>query len=78
MKITVLGSGGWGTALAILSNDCSHQTVIWGKFPKEIENIKKTGENPVFHRKIKTLECQRAIVYLGTWFFIQVKISQKI
>ncbi len=47
MKITVLGSGGWGTALAILSNDCSHKTVIWGKFPSEIENIKKTGENPL-------------------------------
>ena len=47
MKITVLGSGGWGTALAILSNDCSHQTVIWGKFPQEIENIKRTGENPL-------------------------------
>ena len=38
-KITVLGSGGWGTALAILSNSCNHKTVIWGKFKEEIENL---------------------------------------
>ena len=46
-KITVLGSGGWGTALAILSNSCNHKTVIWGKFKEEIENLEKTRENPL-------------------------------
>ena len=42
MKISVLGSGGWGTALAILSYNCSHKTVLWGKFQDEIETIKTT------------------------------------
>lgn len=47
MKISVLGSGGWGTALAILSCNCSHKTVLWGKFPDEIQTIKTTLENPL-------------------------------
>ena len=42
MKISVLGSGGWGTALAILSALCSHKTVLWGKFKEEIDNLKAT------------------------------------
>lgn len=46
-KITVLGSGGWGTALAILSNDCGHNTAVWGKFEEEINYIEKNGENPL-------------------------------
>lgn len=47
MKISVVGSGGWGTALAVLSAQCSHETVLWGKFKEEIENIKKNRENPL-------------------------------
>ena len=47
MKISVLGSGGWGTALSILSYNCSHKTVLWGKFQDEIETIKTTLENPL-------------------------------
>lgn len=46
-KVTVLGSGGWGTALAILSNDCGHKTAVWGKFQEEIDTILKNGENPL-------------------------------
>ncbi len=47
MKISVLGSGGWGTAIAILSYNCSHKTVLWGKFESEIETIKSAQENPL-------------------------------
>lgn len=47
MKISVLGSGGWGTALAILSAKCSHETLLWGKFKEEIEIIKEARENPL-------------------------------
>ena len=47
MKIAVLGSGGWGTALAVLSALCSHKTVLWGKFKEEVDNLKATRENPL-------------------------------
>lgn len=57
-KITVLGSGGWGTALAILSYLCGHKTVVWGKFQEEIENLKKTRENPL----LKGVEIPKDIV----------------
>ena len=29
MKITVVGSGGWGTALAILLHKNGHQVTVW-------------------------------------------------
>lgn len=50
MKISILGSGGWGTALAVLSANCNHETVLWGKFANEIDEIKKTHENPLLKR----------------------------
>lgn len=47
MKISVLGSGGWGTALAMLCGDCGAQTVLWGKFREEIDRIVQTRETPL-------------------------------
>lgn len=45
-KITFLGSGAWGTALAsILSSNPSRQIVLWGKSPAEIEDISFHHEN---------------------------------
>lgn len=44
-KIAVLGSGGWGTALAITANKNGHQVFLWSKFLDEIQEIKKNREN---------------------------------
>lgn len=44
-KIVVLGSGGWGTALALTAFRNGHQVSLWSKFPEEIEEIQKNGEN---------------------------------
>ncbi len=41
MKITVLGAGTWGTALAILLAENKHEVTIWSKLPKEIEDLDK-------------------------------------
>lgn len=41
MKITVLGAGTWGTALAILLAENKHEVTIWSKLPKEIEELNK-------------------------------------
>lgn len=46
-KTAVLGSGGWGTALAILCHNNGHDVVLWGKFEDEINNLIKTRENPL-------------------------------
>lgn len=47
MNITVLGSGGWGTALAVLLANNGHSPTLWSPFEKEIETLKTTKENPL-------------------------------
>ncbi len=47
MKITVLGSGGWGTALAILLLDNGHDVALWSFDEKEAATLRETRENPL-------------------------------
>lgn len=44
-KIAIYGSGGWGTALAIMCAACGHDVSLWSCFESEIEAIKRDGEN---------------------------------
>ena len=48
MKISVLGNGGWGTALAILLKNKGFDVALWGAFKEDIEAIKHDGENKKF------------------------------
>ncbi len=41
-KIGVIGSGTWGTAIAVLLNNNGHQVDLWSAIPAEIEEMKKT------------------------------------
>ena len=47
MKITVLGSGGWGTALALLLLENGHQVTLWSYQESESETLRQSRENPV-------------------------------
>ena len=38
-KITVLGAGGWGIALALNAFDCGHEVSIWSPFSEEVEML---------------------------------------
>ena len=42
--ITILGSGGFGLALAIMCDNAGHKVTVWSKFRDEIDAIKRTGE----------------------------------
>lgn len=42
MKITVLGAGAYGCALAQILNENKNQVYVWTPFEKEVEEIKKT------------------------------------
>ncbi len=42
--ITILGSGGFGLALAILCHSMGHKVTVWSKFEQEINEIRSTGE----------------------------------
>lgn len=44
-KITVLGSGGWGIALAINAYNCGHSVTLWSAFENEVLEIAKKREN---------------------------------
>ncbi|MCF7818625.1 MAG: glycerol-3-phosphate dehydrogenase, partial [Kiritimatiellales bacterium] len=45
MKTTVIGDGGWGTALAMVLERNGHDVTVWGPFPEYLEEIKASGEN---------------------------------
>jgi glycerol-3-phosphate dehydrogenase (NAD(P)+) len=45
MKITVLGAGAWGTALARMLAARKHEVTLWDYFPETVEAIRKTGRN---------------------------------
>ena len=47
MKITVLGSGGWGTALSLLLLDNGNDVTLWSFLEKEAEVLRTTRENPM-------------------------------
>jgi len=46
MRISVLGAGGWGTTLAILLSQNSHEVTLWSYLEEDAERIRTTRENP--------------------------------
>lgn len=47
MKIAVLGSGGWGTALAILLLENGNEVTLWSFSKEESERLESSRENPL-------------------------------
>jgi len=47
MKVSIFGSGAWGTAIALLLSDNGHNVTLWSKFPNEGAIISETRENPL-------------------------------
>lgn len=48
MKIAVIGSGGWGTALAVMLGKTGHDVTLWSFDDKEHERLKNERENREF------------------------------
>ena len=47
MKITVLGSGAWGTALALLLLENGNDVTLWSYTEEESRVLRETRENPM-------------------------------
>jgi glycerol-3-phosphate dehydrogenase (NAD(P)+) len=56
MNITVIGTGGWGTALAVLLHDNRHRVTLWGRLQEEVEPILVYRENKTFLPGVKISE----------------------
>lgn len=52
-KILVLGSGGWGTAIAILLHQKGFNTTLWGHSPEYVEYLRLKRENTKFLKDVK-------------------------
>ena len=67
MKITVLGSGGWGTALAMVLHRNGHRVCLWSYCKEESENLdilsnlKKGQEIKVLNYETKDSETSKII-----------------
>lgn len=46
-RISILGSGGWGTALAVMCSGLGHRVSVWSPFEDEINNLRTARENPL-------------------------------
>ncbi len=47
-NIAILGSGGWGTALAVMLDRFGHQVTLWSPFDDEIAQMRRFGQ----HKKL--------------------------
>lgn len=57
-RVTIIGDGGWGTALALLLHRNGHAATVWSPFPAYAEEVRRTRENVKFlpgHRLPDTL-----------------------
>lgn len=53
MRIVVLGSGGWGTALAIMLAENGHDVTMWSFMENEYKTLSTDRENKVFLPGVK-------------------------
>jgi glycerol-3-phosphate dehydrogenase (NAD(P)+) len=53
MNVAVIGTGGWGTALAVLLHGNGHKVTLWGRLKEEVEPIIAAGENKAFLPGVK-------------------------
>lgn len=55
-RINIIGSGGWGTAVAIMLANSGHDVLLWSYMKEESENLEKYHENKPFLPGVKLPE----------------------
>ena len=86
MKIAVLGSGGWGTALAMLLAENGHAVTLWSYLPEESEALRTRKENQLlpgvrlpegmeYTSDLSCVEGSRVVVFATPSFALRVRTS---
>ncbi|HSP13835.1 MAG TPA: NAD(P)H-dependent glycerol-3-phosphate dehydrogenase [Thermoanaerobaculia bacterium] len=52
MKISIIGAGAFGTALAAVASRCGHEIMLWAHDPKVADAIRTTGANQSYLRDV--------------------------
>jgi len=47
-RVTVVGDGGWGTALALVLNENGHSVTVWGPFKDYADRVRDLRENETY------------------------------
>ena len=47
MRAAVIGSGAWGTALALVLLENGHEVTLWSHTQRECDTLRQAGENPM-------------------------------
>lgn len=55
-KVSVIGSGSWGTALAVMLHQYGHEVTIWARREEAIEEIRQTRENKKYLPNVRIEE----------------------
>lgn len=66
MKIVVLGSGGWGTALAVMLAKCGHDVTLWSFLESEYQTLCHDRENRQFLAGVKFPDELKLTCDIGT------------
>lgn len=53
MNVTVIGDGGWGTAIALLLSSYGHRVMVWGPFEDYLQEVRTTLTNPRYLAGVK-------------------------
>ncbi len=48
MKLSVIGAGSFGTAMAVVASKCGNEVLLWAHDPKVADVIRETGKNPSY------------------------------
>ncbi len=64
-RVSVVGSGSWGTAVAVMLAENGHEVTLWSYFQEESEELRKNRENLRFLPGVKIPEKVRFTAKIG-------------
>ena len=70
-KISVMGTGSWGTALAILLHNNGHQVMLWSAHPEKAVSLNETREDS---GKLPGVRMRRQPLIHRMWLYLHLRL----